>query len=136
MVIRGLVAVRGSDSAITPAPESRPAVDAALPLMIGNGLQRISGFMDRHRTKRQDQMELPSFSPKNGFPSKTQLLPGEMFDIAEYLGRGRAAQAAVVSAAGSWILRVDADNETGVAWLRMARTLFRNQAKQNERISG
>lgn len=135
-MIRGRVAVRGSYSAITPAPESRPAVEAAFSLMIGNGLQRITGFMDKHRTKRQEQMELPSFAPRSGFHSERQLLPGQMFDIVEFHGRGRGPQAAVVSAGPCWILRVDADNEPGVARLRVARTLFQNQAEQDEKILG
>ena len=92
--------------------------------------------MDKHRTKRQEQMELPSFAPRSGFYSEKQLLPGEMFDIAEFHDRGRAPQAAVVSAGPCWILRVDADNEPGVAWLRVAQTLFQNQATQDEKISG
>ena len=136
IVIRGRVAVRGSYSAIIPAPESRPAVEAAFPLMIGNGLQRITGFIDKHTTKRHEQMVLPSFAPRSGFYSETQLLPGHMFDIAEFHGRGRGPQAADVSAGPCWILRVDADNEPGVAWLRVARTLFQNQAEQDEKILG
>ena len=79
-------------------------------------------------------MELLIFAPRSGFHSETQILPGQIFDIAELHDRGRGPRAAAVSAGPCWILRVDADNEPGVAWLRVARTLFQNQGEQDEKF--
>ena len=103
--------------------------------MIASGLQIATGLIARHRIKRQEQAELLSYTPGSGFSNDPQLLPGQIFGITETHSKNMGSQTAVVSTGPCWILRVDANNKSGVAWLLVAYMLFQNQSELDEKIS-